>query len=276
MVSWPRSLRKQAAYPQDVSQRFHALNPYVKNQWQTKIPPATPSTPLREGHSFLIDASPSRSTSEQPRAPQTAQIPTKALNSQQSPFPHEASSTDPTAKLGLSISIRETPSTTNSTTPETPSSLKSPLPNNDRWSWTNSQAPPTPRMYAPSLRSSISSMSKFRTIRSWVRGQSEQQRIDEERPPSSSAGKKKAMLLKNQASVPVLAPPPVAAKRREERRVGMPVQPRESVASSVASIFRQHPGSKVIPAQQQQQQQRRDDTKVMEMSERQQHRQQLK
>ncbi|EMC98051.1 hypothetical protein BAUCODRAFT_120958 [Baudoinia panamericana UAMH 10762] len=74
----------------------------------------------------------------------------------------------------------------------------------DRWSWTNSQAPPTPRVYAPSLHSSISSLSRFLGVRSWVR--SRPWRIDEECPPLPKPTIAKWPSLKNKASFPVLAP----------------------------------------------------------------------
>ncbi|KAI6861653.1 hypothetical protein KC338_g6520, partial [Hortaea werneckii] len=241
---------KRAAYPAEATQRFHDLNPYVKNQWQTAYPvPSEPITPIREGHSFLIDASPEPSTrrgSEPPaKDPQNVRVQIKRKSDAGS---HIAA---PSSKAGLTVSINEATSPSSRTTREADQmSLKTPRiydthasysysydeddddddDNAARWSWTNSQAPPTPRIVAPNNRSSLSSsISKLRGIRSWVRGttaasssQQHQQagnhaegRIDEEqggggRPGSS--GSHHRPILKNQAAVPVLAPAPVATK----------------------------------------------------------------
>ena len=239
---------KRAAYPAEATQRFHDLNPYVKNQWQTKYPvPSEPITPIREGHSFLIDASPEPSTrrgSEPPaKDPQNVRVQIKRKSDAGS---HTAA---PSSKAGLTVSINEASSPSSPTRQADQMSLKTPRTydthasspysysydededeNNDRWSWTNSQAPPTPRIVAPNNRSSLSSsISRLRGIRSWVRGTttttsaSHQQagnhadaRIDEEagggggRPGSS--GSHHRPILKNQAAVPVLAPAPVATR----------------------------------------------------------------
>ncbi|KAI7268191.1 hypothetical protein KC345_g7704 [Hortaea werneckii] len=227
---------KRAAYPAEATQRFHDLNPYVKNQWQTAYPVSSePITPIREGHTFLIDASPEPSTRRglEPLAkePQNIRVQIKRKSDAGS---HTAA---PSNKAGLTVSVNETSSPSRMKEADQ-MSLKTPRTYgthasyddededdaNARWSWTNSQAPPTPRIVAPNNRSSLSSsISKLRGIRSWVRGTtttSTQQgnfpesRIDEEqgvgRPGSS--GSHNRPILKNQAAVPVLAPAPVATK----------------------------------------------------------------
>lgn len=42
-----------------------------------------------------------------------------------------------------------------------------------RWSWTNSQAPATPRMYVPTIASSRNSATRFRMAVNWVKTQGE-------------------------------------------------------------------------------------------------------
>lgn len=88
--------------------------------------------------------------------------------------------------------------------------LSSPLDSPDaRWSWTNSQAPSTPRIAPPNTRPSLTGRS-VRSVTSWFRGQE-----SEDRPPSVRSHRRKRsnpLLLKNQALRPVLAPRP-AVKR---------------------------------------------------------------
>ncbi|RMY49820.1 hypothetical protein D0865_07268 [Hortaea werneckii] len=221
---------KRAANPAEATQRFHALNPYVKNQWQTAYPvPSEPITPIREGHTFLIDASPEPSTrrGSEPKNSQNVRVEIKRKSDTES-------RTAPSSKAGLTVSVNEaqSPSSTREADQislKTPKTLDTQASYDDRWSWTNSQAPPTPRIYAPNNRSSLSSsISKLRGIRSWVRGTTHghnadgRRRIDEEqgggggggedhgRP--SSSGSHSRPILKNQAAVPVLAPAPVATK----------------------------------------------------------------
>ncbi|RMZ20330.1 hypothetical protein D0859_15669 [Hortaea werneckii] len=268
---------KRAAYPAEATQRFHDLNPYVKNQWQTAYPvPSEPITPIREGHTFLIDASPEPSTrrGSEPLAkdPQNVRVQIKRKSDAGS---HMAA---PSSKAGLTVSVNEASSPSSRTTREADQmSLKTPRTYdtqasydddededdaNARWSWTNSQAPPTPRIVAPNNRSSLSSsISKLRGIRSWVRGttttSTQQQgnyaegRIDEEaggggggRPGSS--GSHHRPILKNQAAVPVLAPAPVATKFPGAKSAGanrsaerLKVSRSGTARRSAANLFRQ-------------------------------------
>ncbi|KAI7502070.1 hypothetical protein KC347_g9065 [Hortaea werneckii] len=255
---------KRAAYPAESTQRFHDLNPYVKNHWQTKYPVTSePITPIREGHSFLIDASPEPSTrrgSEPAKDPQNVrvQIQRKSDNDAGSHTTAAAAADAPSSKAGLTVSVNETfPSSPTHEfdqislkTPRTLDTHASSFDNDpdDRWSWTNSQAPPTPRILAPNnYRSSLSSsISKLRGIRSWVRGTTTTSsttnhadtRIDEEqgvgRDRPGSSGSHHRPILKNQAAVPVLAPAPVATKfpgkrmeGKEEKEVEKEVEKKE-------------------------------------------------
>ncbi|KAI7551804.1 hypothetical protein KC331_g2317 [Hortaea werneckii] len=261
---------KRAAYPAEATQRFHALNPYVKNQWQTAYPvPSEPITPIREGHSFLIDASPEPSTrrGSEPKNSHNVRVEIKRKGDTES-------RTAPSSKAGLTVSVNEaqSPSSTreaDQASLKTPKTLDTQASYDDRWSWTNSQAPPTPRIYAPNNRSSLSSsISKLRGIRSWVRGTTTQgnnnadgrRRIDEEqgggggrgedhgRP--SSSGSHSRPILKNQAAVPVLAPAPVATKgssagknavgsTKSSEKLKLSKSSRTAGRRSVPSLFKQ-------------------------------------
>lgn len=85
----------------------------------------------------------------------------------------------------------------------------------ERWSWTNSQAPATPRMYAPTLHSSYSRYSgtRLRMAVNWVRTRGERIVSGEyaEAAPSRTILPKPGV-LKNQASKPNLAPKKLVKK----------------------------------------------------------------
>ena len=196
----PRSTLSSSSAASDVYKR---QNPYIKSLWKTANPPPPPKTPTKQGQSFLVDASP---PPPPPKMPEMARVHERPISSRGHKTQQWSADT---TKSGLSISIEDTsPLVVEPTTP--PHSHLAPSYHNpqDRWSWTNSQAPTTPRMYAPSLRSSISSLPRFRNIKSWVRSQSD--RIDEERPITSQTAAKP--MLKNKASMPTLAPPPIKKK----------------------------------------------------------------
>lgn len=79
----------------------------------------------------------------------------------------------------------------------------------DRWSWTNSQAPPTPRIIPPG-RLSFSARS-IRSISSWVTAGSKKKDDEPKTPsplrPKSKRQRSRQELLKNHAVQPILAPP---------------------------------------------------------------------
>jgi hypothetical protein len=223
-VGTPRTSKPSAALPPFVAKRFHNQNPYIKDTWKTASAPELPQTP-RASTSFLLDGTPPRKVPESAEGSngRTSRAHTAAQNSR-----------DTTKSMRISIREALVPSTTAASTkaaeePTPPGSPSSQRNLDERWSWTNSNAPPTPR-YAPSLRSSISSFTRFRSIKSWTRGQSE--RIEEEAPPVSTTTKR--LVLKNQASKPKLAPPSVAMPPKPHGRVG-----------SLSSVFRQHPGTRL-------------------------------
>ncbi|KAH9834290.1 hypothetical protein Tdes44962_MAKER08669 [Teratosphaeria destructans] len=218
--------------PPEVAKRYHPQSPWVKSSWMTRsAAPKQPVTPTRDCDtetSFLMDASPPRcdsrlQTLEMARTNDSVVTPSSATRHAPGSVPRgmRVLVTGPSAG-----SAREGGDF--ASTPASPGSRQD-MP--DRWSWTNSNAPPTPR-YAPSLRSSISSLPRFRTIKSWVLGQSA--RVIPEHPPperpGTSASTRKP-LLKNQASIPSLAPL-AATSFTGHGRVG-----------SISSIFQPNSGS---------------------------------
>ena len=82
----------------------------------------------------------------------------------------------------------------------------------DRWSWTNSQAPTTPRVHARSLRFSRSSLVSLpQSVSSWLQANipENEEPVDVKPVEGESAihfQRKPALQLKNQASRPNLAP----------------------------------------------------------------------
>ncbi|KAK3648535.1 hypothetical protein LTR56_007358 [Elasticomyces elasticus] len=193
MASVPRSPRGTALIPPKIAQKFHSQNPYVKDSWKTAHPPS----PLRDAQSSRPDDTAIRNPAKAHLAPDTVNW-------------HSSMAQRPRAehtKSWLRLSVEEEgPLSDDDASPPSPhkASASIELPQ-DRWSWTNSQAPATPR-YRSSMRSSISSLPRFRNIKSWARGQGE--RIDEERPPVPPVQDVKRSNLKNKAAMPKLAPPP--------------------------------------------------------------------
>ncbi|KAK3680009.1 hypothetical protein LTR78_000386 [Recurvomyces mirabilis] len=172
--------------------RQSASNP---SAWKSAHPPTAPQTPLREvhGRSFLFDASPPQSVVSKPERARVIE-------------PQQAPPKSSTRNSGPIVSIRRSTKTDDleaghATPPESPRSQHSTQLLKERWSWTNSQAPTTPRLAALSMRSSVGSLPGFRSIRSWVRGQNS--RMAEKRPPMP---KPRMPALKNKASIPKLAP----------------------------------------------------------------------
>ncbi|EME47507.1 hypothetical protein DOTSEDRAFT_31931 [Dothistroma septosporum NZE10] len=115
----------------------------------------------------------------------------------------------------------------------------------DRWSWTNSQAPPTPRIIPPG-RLSFSARS-IRSISSWVTTGSKKR--DEEPPkmpsllrPTPKRQRSRQGLLKNQAVQPILAPPPARTRLSKHPGGG-----RHGRVGSLSSIFKPNPDF-LIPA----------------------------
>lgn len=92
-------------------------------------------------------------------------------------------------------------------------------PHKARWSWTNADAPSTPRLAAPSIgKSSVSSLPRFRRVASWVRVQASRQGIPTEAPPLPSSQGSSMPILKNKASKPNLFPGPPQRKLSKNKR----------------------------------------------------------
>ncbi|KAK0318295.1 hypothetical protein LTR91_010175 [Friedmanniomyces endolithicus] len=199
--------------PREVTQKFHLQNPYVRNLWKTAHPTSVPGTPLRETHSAMEDET------APVRKPEKARFASYRLSGRS--FVTQQSIAE-TAKSSPKSSFTERPLSKASAVPPTPPDTPYSRRNlRDHWSWTNSQAPATPRMYAPSSRSSISTLPRFRNVTSWVRGQNH--RVDKVQP-AAELPREKRPILKNKASLPRLAPPPVTRKltraRAEQVRIG--------------------------------------------------------
>ncbi|KAK3067168.1 hypothetical protein LTR53_016119 [Teratosphaeriaceae sp. CCFEE 6253] len=209
----PKAAKRPAPVPPAIAQRFHSQNPYVKDLWRTAHPPSVPASPLPGARSHpSVDV-------VTVKEPEMAHIDPSRLSANS-----HMSQTSGDWKPGLLSVTERSLSVVEACPPTPPDSPHSQQQLQDRWSWTNSQAPATPRMYAQSLRSSISSMPRFRNIRSWVRGQAS--RIDEERPALALALEARRPILKNKASLPKLAPPPIQRKLSKSR----PSEPRRQSA----------------------------------------------
>ncbi|KAK5119013.1 hypothetical protein LTR62_000224 [Meristemomyces frigidus] len=172
-------------------------SPLSLNAWKNANPPTAPATPIREAHtkSFLFDASPTVVQVD-------GSFISNAMEGQQNKALEMSSKSVPM------VCVKQTAVNDleggDSDAPGSPRSQHSKKRLNERWSWTNSQAPPTPRLAAPSVRSSIGSLPRFKRIRSWARTQ--QARVEEERLPNL---KPRMPKLKNKASVPKLGPAPI-------------------------------------------------------------------
>ncbi|KXL42902.1 hypothetical protein M433DRAFT_145536 [Acidomyces richmondensis BFW] len=196
-VSVPKTPKQNASVPSGIAKRFHQQNPYIKNDWKSINPPLTPRTPPAKAQTFLNDASPSPPKVD-------IQLPEPTLiGRRQSRNRLRKHNSTATLKKTMSISVQPSSPTSKEedllSPPDSPTSQRA---LGERWSWTNSNAPPTPR-HAPSLRSSISTISRMRNFKTWARGKSE--RIPEEVRPITSATTKR-LVLKNQAMKPHLAP----------------------------------------------------------------------
>lgn len=179
--------------------------------WKTANPP----TPTGENHPLTqVASAPPSPRLKQPEMVRvySSQTAAKSRMSQ-----NASGDTTKTAKSGLAVTVEEaSPLQPGFLLPETP---KSPTDEQDhRWSWTNSQAPPTPRLTAPSRRSSLSSLPKFKRVTSWVRGQANRQGIRLVEEPQPSQRRTSIPALKNKASKPNLAPNKPQRKLSKKKR----------------------------------------------------------
>lgn len=185
----------------------------------------TPNTPTtQDGKSFLKDATPpSKSNVEEP---EKAHIPLDRTSTISLPVMRHSTRGPPTTPVG-GIQQHDRQRHESFSPPHSPDSA---LELQHRWSWTNSQAPSTPRITAPT-RTSLTSL-RLGSVSSWVKSQkyyTEDQRREAHKRSLSRPH------LKNQAIRPVLAPPPISkrlTKKGRHARIG-----------SLSSIFRQNPNS---------------------------------
>lgn len=151
-----------------------------------------PLTPMTE-RSFFNDSSPASPVIEKPRKARVPRnrrtMPAMRYTSRMSrSIGLTVSTNKANAQGGKAIGLPETP-----TTPY------------DRWSWTNSQAPTTPRITASNKRFSRASIVSLpRSVSSWLRTQ---RALRTEDPINLPPKRKASLALKNQASKPLLAPP---------------------------------------------------------------------
>jgi hypothetical protein len=198
-LSLGRAKRRPSGVPAVVAQRFHKENPWIQTAWKSANPP----TPTNESHPLDPVVPP-------PPSPSLKQLGMVRVYSSQSALNHKSKNiSQDTTKSDPDVTIAETvgeSSPGDSIFGFPPESRKAPT--QDRWSWTNSQAPPTPKLDAlsRSRTSSLSSLPKYKRVKSWVRGQADRHgiRIDEEPLPSPRRGS--VPILKNKASKPNLAP----------------------------------------------------------------------
>lgn len=225
MLSFSKLMQKRAPSPS--SESFSKV-PWLRNQWKVANPP----TPTRVGHPLSQVVTAAEPPPPPIKAPEMARKPTTD-SSERIRINTNVSESD-LSKPWPTISTEEVaPSPEPHRTDTHPASSahrpKTPHQDDSRWSWTNSQAPSTPRVRtrSPSRRASKSSMgslSKFRRMHSRVRSQSEHasSKIPEERT-SRATSKPPLPPLKNKASKPTLAPlaaPPPS--RRLSKKSGPP------------------------------------------------------
>jgi hypothetical protein len=169
-TSWPPRVQMNTSAPNGRTKHKR-----IESGWKDLDAPATPTKDADRTNrsTFFFDASPVI----KPRVPEKAHVSVRPL----SQLSHSSSIT----KLP---SVSETYVSTDGAS-RTLSPLGSPPPmenGDNRWSWTNSQAPSTPRVRPASRRYSYASKysaPRFRSVVSWARGQGERMQIDEEAPP---------------------------------------------------------------------------------------------
>lgn len=207
---------------------------FSKGQWlHAQWKSATPPTPTRAGHplSHVQNASaPAVSTPEMAHARANSQ--TERIRIKRAASESNISKPLPTVSAREVAASPDVEDLDAGEPPDTPRSDKQ-LPDDSCWSWTNSQAPATPRMRTRSLTrrpsgASIRSLSSFHKVHSWLKPQTERavNQIPEEQAPRP-APKPKLPPLKNKASKPILAPINTKPTRRLSKKSGPP-----SVASN--------------------------------------------
>ncbi|USW50058.1 hypothetical protein Slin15195_G033770 [Septoria linicola] len=241
-ASQPDVLRNMSEPPpMGMNETSHRGSVVEANLWKSANPPLP--SPEEPGAWPLADSSPTLISD----SPASASSPSRQLYRDRAQPPRYELSRSNT---GLSLVRQQTDGMTS----EDEDKLKSPhSPINTRggrWSWTNSQAPSTPRAEVPNKRSSLTSFT-WRNVPNWM--SSRQNQLDKEAAAAAEKEKEKVKLgtaksvpmLKNHAVRPILAPPPAVARKvsgrkakKPHRRVGslsMIFKPTGSGASSPRS-----------------------------------------
>lgn len=207
----------------------------LRKEWRVEEPadrpssrPKTPKMPTKQGErSFLKDATPpSKQVLEEPERAHTALDRVNTLNlpiMRHSIQPRPPSQDDTIQEHDQRQLEVMSP----------PRSPESQLDLNQRWSWTNSQAPSTPRIKPPT-RTSLTSL-RLGSVAAWVKLQRYDE--DEQQRQAHKRGLSRP-LLKNQAIRPVLAPAPPSKKLSKKSKHGR--------VGSLSSIFKPNPNS-LIP-----------------------------
>ncbi|KAF2168223.1 hypothetical protein M409DRAFT_21664 [Zasmidium cellare ATCC 36951] len=216
------------------SKRVPRMPSSLRKEWRVEEPvdrpssrPKTPKTPTKqEGRSFLKDATPP--SKQVLHEPEQAHVPLNRVSTLSLPL--------------MRHSVQPQPPTQNDTIEEhdqrqlesmsPPHSPDSQLDLHQRWSWTNSQAPSTPRIKPPT-RTSLTSL-RLGSVASWVKSQRNDE--DEKQRQAHKRGLSRP-LLKNQAIRPVLAPAPPSKKLSKKGKHGR--------VGSLSSIFKPNPNSLV-------------------------------
>jgi hypothetical protein len=191
-------------------ERFDRDHPWEQNAWKTQNPP----TPTNERH-------PLAKVMNAPPSPQLKQLGmTRVYSSQTMEHCMAKNTPEDTTKSGVAVAVQATSYEASPTESVFDLSHKTPKPpHKARWSWTNADAPSTPRIAAPSIgKSSVSSLPKFRRVASWVRVQAVRQGISTEEPPLPSSQGSAFPILKNKASKPNLFPGPPTRKLSKNKR----------------------------------------------------------
>ncbi|QIW94503.1 hypothetical protein AMS68_000021 [Peltaster fructicola] len=203
----------QRAVPSNLADRFRRKDAYIKATLGEAYP--MHEDPNSDDHSSLLPASPQRALTKvdeddimdaSRRHSETSFVDDGKI----SPLPESYQGSRPGSHRPNRISAAFLK----------PPNLRIEAP---RWSWTNSQAPATPRMYVPTIASSKNSATRLRMAVNWVRTRGERITSGEgEANPKTIVPR--PGVLKNQASKPNLAPRKLVKKnsvRGSSERVRM-------------------------------------------------------
>lgn len=228
-ASWPPRVRLSTK-----AKNGRAKHKRIQSGWRDPDAPATPTKDQVPGlpasdSTFFFDASPTI----KPRTPEKAYVHTRSTSTLKAP------------------SVTETPLSTVQTA-HTLSPLSSPplFEDNDaRWSWTNSQAPSTPRLRPESRRLSLVSKysaPRFRSVVSWARGQGERLQIEEEPPTPLLPQPTLQPVPANRRAFKDASPPDLSVKRFSSKPKGSKKGHTKATSSlgGLGGFFRSNSNSK--------------------------------